>query len=85
MSVLGTVCTGSEFPFRGTCLSQSSQEKVGQHLTFFLSTLISRALFWAQSQGSLASVENCFQEVTIRVWPAFRIRREEKEILKGNY
>lgn len=35
MSVLGTVCTGSEFPFRGTCLSQSSHEKVGQHLTFF--------------------------------------------------
>lgn len=28
---------------------------MGQHLTFFLSTLISRALFWAQSQGSLAS------------------------------
>ena len=55
MSVLGTVCTGGEFPFRGTCLSQSSQEKVGQHLAFFfLSALISRASFWAQSQGSLA-------------------------------
>lgn len=35
MSALGTACTGNKFPFRGTCLRQSSQEKVGQHLAFF--------------------------------------------------
>lgn len=35
MSALGTECTGDTFPFRGTCLRQSSQEKVGQYLAFF--------------------------------------------------
>lgn len=47
MSAWGTACTGNKFPFRGTCLSQSSQEKVGQHLAFFFltSTLISSAVF----------------------------------------
>ena len=60
MSALGTACTRNKLPFRGTCLSQSSQEKVGQHLVCFFffsfstSTLISRALFWAQSQVNLA-------------------------------
>lgn len=56
MSAWGTACTGNKFPFRGTCLSQSSQEKVGQHLAFFFFnkyTHIQRCI-WAQSLVSLA-------------------------------
>lgn len=54
MSAWGTACTGNKFPFRGTCLSQSSQEKVGQHLAFFFFnkyTHIQRCI-WAQSLPS---------------------------------
>lgn len=55
MSALGTECTGNTFPFRGTCLRQSSQEKVGQYLAFFLNKYTHfQSFIWAQGQVSLA-------------------------------